>query len=199
MSLVAGITKSDCIIIDLDLRLAFLGLLGLLWIRRADRLIHLEDEAAVSSVNMVCDEERTVLLVRPTITDEPSFLIYGSVKVISPTQREGVVRLVILIGLNEVILGVPGHGAVISAFSPIVELWSPEIHEKGRSLVQISNCGCVSLASDHSTIVSPVDLVRFPNNLIGMPIYARLRVRVIGWGHCSPRGDEICEKCTVLL
>ena len=132
-------------------------------------VVHLEDKVAIFDVNLAAHEKRGVVLETPIVASVP-FLGVKGVEVVSPSQGEVFLVNVVVVDLDEVVLGVPGHLGVIEIVVPWRPDRSPEVHhELSVVLEEVNILGALSL-SDELVIDVPADVVGSPLNGVGEPV-----------------------------
>jgi len=80
-------------------------------------VVHLEDEAAILNIGLAGHKEGGIVLEAPVVASVP-LLGIKVFEVILPAEREVLASHVVIVDLNEVILGFPWHMGVIKVVVP---------------------------------------------------------------------------------
>ena len=102
-------------------------------------LVHHEDQFAIFNIGVLLDEQRAVVVETPIVTHSPNVLVEG-IEVVPEPQVERVSARVPIVRLDVVVLGVPGHGRVVAATTPVVPHGRPEVHVEKTPLVHVADC-----------------------------------------------------------
>ena len=161
-------------------RVLVLGLLRVdkLMVRRESAsvaivVVHLQDQVTILNINLARHEQGGVVLKSPVVARVPFFRV-KCVEVVSPSQSEIFFILIVVIDLDEVVLGVPWHLSVVEIVIPRFPAGRPEVHHELRGHLQEVHILC-ALALAHELVVDvPADVVRGPLDRVGEPIAARV-------------------------
>ena len=140
-------------------------------------VVHLEDEVAIFDVNLTAHEKRRVVLEAPVVACVPFFSVKG-VEVVSPSQGEVFLVVIVVIDLDKVVLGVPGHSDIIEIVVPWGPGRSPEVHHELSVVLKEVNILSAFSLSDELIVDEPANVVGSPLNGVGEPV--RLRVETSG-------------------
>ena len=134
-------------------------------------VVHLEDEVSILNVDLAGHEEGGVVLEAPVVAGVP-LLGVEMVEVVSPLQVEVLFLNIIVVHLNEVVLGVPGHLSVVEVVVPWRPHGSPEVHhELSGHVEEVHILGTLGLA--HELVVhEPAHVVRGPLDGVSEPVAA---------------------------
>ena len=139
-------------------------------------VIHLQHERSVLDVDLAAHEERGVVVEAPVVACVPLLLI-ERLKVVPPAQFEIFLVHIVIIDLDEIILGIPRHVGVIEVVVPGRPGRSPEVHHELRGHgKEVHIFGALALA--HELVLDePADLLRGPLDCVGDPVVARVEAR----------------------
>ena len=134
-------------------------------------IVHLEDKVAILDVDLARHEEGGVVLETPVVTGIP-LLGIPCVEIISPAKIELLRALIVIVNLNKVIFGVPGHLRIVEVVVPWRPARGPEVHHELRGHVQEVNVlGALGLANEF-VVDEPRDAIRGPFDRVGDPVGA---------------------------
>ena len=80
-------------------------------------VVHLENKASILNIDLAAHEERGIVFEAPVVACVP-LLGIPMVEVVSPAQLEIFLVLIVIVNLDEVVLGVPWHSLVIKVVVP---------------------------------------------------------------------------------
>jgi len=139
--------------------------------------LHLEHQVTVLNVGLGCAESCAVGVESGVVRLVPSASIEG-VEGVSPVEIESLCLVVVSIGLDIVIHGIPWHVLGIKSLSPRFESWSPEVHhDRLRLGCELHGWVVLGDTTNFLIINGISDEVWGPCHLVDVPVILWVKAR----------------------